>query len=387
MFVYSILVCYNKLGDFMDAVGIVCEYNPFHNGHKYQIDKIKEMFPDDVIIACISSSFCERGEVSILNKWDKTKIALENGIDIVIELPFVFSSQSADIFSFGALKILNNMGIKKLVFGSESNDLDTIKKIANLQVNNKSFDSLVKLEIDKGINYPTALSNVIKKHTNYKIDSPNDLLAISYVKEIIKNNYDIEPVAIKRTNNYHDKSYNTDIISASAVRELINEEKDISKYVPWDTKKYVIYKPDVFKLLKYKIISDKERLNSYQTVDEGIEGRIIKNINGANSLEELISLVKTKRYTYNKINRMFIHILTSFTKEEAKDLDVNYIRVLGLNNSGKKYLKSINANIITGYKNNNYKELAIEKRVTNIYSLIVNDNSLIKKEVEKPIIF
>ena len=373
----------------MDVIGIVCEYNPFHNGHKYQIDKIKKLYPDSIIIAVMSSNFCERGEVSVINKWDKTSIAIDNGVNLVIELPFVFSSQSADIFSFGALKILNYLKVKKIVFGSESNDISLLKDIASLQVNNKEFDSLVKEEIDSGVNYPTALSNVIKRKLGKSVNSPNDLLAISYIKEIIKNNYDIEAISIKRTNDYHSTDCNSDIISATAIRNLIKEDKNISKYIPWDINSYKIYKPGMFKLLKYKINIGRD-LNNIIDVSEGIDSRIIKYINISNSYDELINHVKTKRYTYNKLNRMFIHILTDLTCDDVKDIDINYIRVLGMNNTGSKYLKSISKScsvpIITRYKNNDYKELLIEQRVNNIYSIIVNDDSLIKKEIGKPII-
>ena len=106
----------------MDVIGIICEYNPFHNGHIYHINKIKEMYPDSIIVACISTSFTERGEISILNKWDKAKIALDNNVDLVVELPFVYSSQSADKFAYASLKILSSLGVNKIIFGSESND-------------------------------------------------------------------------------------------------------------------------------------------------------------------------------------------------------------------------------------------------------------------------
>ena len=223
----------------METIGIIAEYNPFHNGHIYHINKIKEMYPDSIIIAVISSSFLERGEISILNKWDKTKLCLENNIDIVIELPFVFSSQSADIFAKGALKILNNMHVNKIIFGSEINDINILYDIANKQINNKELDILVKKYLKEGLNYPTALSKALTNFTEYKIDTPNDLLAISYIKEIIKNNYNIEPISIKRTNNYHDKKINSNIISATAVRNLINNNKSIKKYVPKNTDKLI----------------------------------------------------------------------------------------------------------------------------------------------------
>lgn len=376
------------LGIFMNVIGIICEYNPFHNGHIYHINKIKEMYPDSILIACISSSFCERGEISIINKWDKTKIALENNIDLVVELPFVYSSQSADKFAYGALKILNNLNIQKLVFGSESNNIENLTKIANIELNNKEFDTKVKYYLDKGYNYPTSLSKSIKEFNLNSINSPNDLLGISYIKEIINNNYPIEPISIKRTNNYHGLDTNSNIISASSIRNLIKENKDISSYIP-NIENNIYKNIDIFKYLKYKILSS-DNLSIYQTVDEGLENRIINYINKSNSIEELINNIKTKRYTYNKLNRMFIHILTSLTKEEAK-IDIDYIRILGFNDIGRNYLKKLKNKtslpIYTNYKNINSKLFNIEKRITNIYSLLVNDESLIKKEFYKPLYF
>ena len=371
----------------MEIIGIVCEYNPFHQGHLYHIKKIKDMYKDSLIICVISSSFCERGEISVLNKWDKTCICLNNGIDIVIELPFVFSSQSADVFAKGAISILSKLNVSKIIFGSESNDIELLYNIANLQVNNKEFDSLVKKYLDKGNNYPTSLSLALKYFNIKKIDTPNDLLGISYIKEIIKNNYNIEPICIKRTNDYHGKDINNDIISASLIRQLIKEKKDITKYINYDDS--LIYKnTDYLDLLKYKVNTSND-LSIYQTVDEGIESRIIKYINISNTIEELVSSIKTKRYTYNKINRMLIHILTDFKKEDFIN-EITYIRILGFNMKGKLYLNNIKNNIniplVSNYKPNIDKNLDIEFKVTKIYSLIVKDNTLIKKELNKPII-
>lgn len=182
----------------MNIIGIIAEYNPFHNGHIYHINKIKELFPDSIIVLVTSTSFCERGEISIMNKWDKTKIALDNNIDLVIELPFVYSSQSADIFAKGAIKIMNELKVEKIVFGSELNNIKTLTEIAKTQINNKEFDNKVKTYLDSGTNYPTALSNALKDLKLPTIDTPNDLLAISYIKEILKTNSKIEPISIKK---------------------------------------------------------------------------------------------------------------------------------------------------------------------------------------------
>lgn len=374
----------------MKSIGIVVEYNPFHNGHLYQIKKIKEKYKDYVIIIVMTSSFTQRGNSSILNKLEKTKIALKYGIDLVIELPFPFSTQSADIFAHGSIKLLNELKIDTLIFGSESNDLDKLTTIAKIQLNNNEFNKEVKKYINEGVNYPTALNKAIKKLTNLEVNEANDLLGISYIKEIIKNNYKIKIDTIKRTNDFHDLKLNSKIVSASNIREKIKKRKRIKKYVPALSYKYLKNKKintNYFNYLKFQIISNIESLNKFQTVDEGIENRIKKYIFESNSLDEFINKIKTKRYTYNKINRMLTHILVGFTKEDAKKFnELTYIRVLGFSDLGKKYLNSIkketNLPIITTYIKDN-PLLSYEYKVSNIYN-IINEENIIEYKI-KPI--
>ncbi len=370
----------------MEVIGIICEYNPFHKGHIYHIKKIKELYPDSILVACISSNFTERGEVSVLNKWDKTDIALKNDIDLVVELPFIYATQSADKFAYAAVKILNELNVKKIVFGSECNDIEKLTEIANIQINNPEFDHLVKKYLDKGNNYPTSLSLALNKLKIEKINNPNDLLGISYIKEIIKNHYDITPITIKRSNNFHGNNEG-EILSASEIRSLLNQKKSVQDYINYDES--ILYKnTNYFNLLKYEINNHFETLNEIEAIDEGIESRLLKYINCTDSLESFISKIKTKRYTYNKINRMLIHIITNFKSKDA-NLAIDYIRILGFNNKGKSYLNTIKKEtsipLITKYKDIDSKLLEKEKRANNIYSLIVNDNSLIEKELNKPI--
>ena len=167
----------------MTIIGIVAEYNPFHNGHLYQINKIKELYKDSLIIVVSSSSFTQRGELSIINKFDKSKIAINNGVDLFIELPYIYSTQGSDIFAKYSLEILNNFNIDYLCFGTERDNIDDLIKSANIQINNKDFDKKVKENMDKGVNYPTALNNALKDLGGTVIDTPNDLLALSYIKE------------------------------------------------------------------------------------------------------------------------------------------------------------------------------------------------------------
>ena len=375
----------------MKVIGIIAEYNPFHNGHLYQINKIKELYPDSVVIAVVSSSFTQRGDISILNKWDKTKICLDNGIDIVIELPFVFATQSSDIFGTGAVKLLEELKIDTLVFGTETENIEWLKEVADLQLNNKEYNKKVKYYTGTGLNYPTSTNKAIYDLTGHKVDSPNDLLALSYIKQIKKDNKNIDIINIKRTIDYHTKEVDDNITSASNIRNKYINNENISHLIPYyNNNLYKITMNNLYPYLKYKILSESNTLNIYQTVDEGIENRIIKYINESNNYEELINKIKTKRYTYNKISRMLLHILTNFTKEETKYLDIEYIRILGFTSKGKEYLnkikKQINIPLITGYKKNISKVLDIELRITKIYSLVTNKD-LIKEEYRnKPII-
>ena len=375
----------------MKSVGIICEYNPFHNGHLYHLNKIKELFKDYRIILVMSGNYTERGETSILDKWDKTDIALNYGVDLVVELPFVFASQSADLFAHGAIQILNELKVEYLVFGSETNDIEKLKEMAKIQVNNNKFDSLVTKYLDEGINYPTALSKAIFALTNKKISKPNDILGVTYIKEILKQKANIKPMCIKRNDNYNCKELSDFLSSATSIRHAILNNVDISSEVPERTnyflKQKLHFTNEYFPYIKYAVMTNFNNLNMFQTVDEGIDSRIRKYIIGSTSLDELILKIKTKRYTYNKLNRMFTHIMCHFTKEEAAMFkDIEYIRVLGFNYNGRQYLNTIKKDLkvplITNFSDIKSKMLDIEFRTTCVYACILDENEK-KKEIEK----
>ena len=377
----------------MINIGIICEYNPFHNGHIYHINKIKEMYPDSRIILVMSGNFLQRGDVSLINKWDKTHIALDY-VDLVVELPFVFSTQGADKFAHGAIQTLDYLGVDKLVFGSECNDISFLKKMASIQLNSVDYNSLVKKYIDEGKNYPTAMSIALKDNGGELIDSPNDILGLCYIKEIINLNSSIEPVCIKRTSDYHSSELNS-ICSASAIREAIQNNKDISSYVPSKCLDFInknCIVDNYFSFLKYKIVTCND-LSKFVTVDDGINYRIKKYIYSCNSLDELINCVKTKRYTYNRVKRALLHILCDFTDYENNLCsDIHYIRVLGFNSIGQDFLKDIKKHcdvpIISNFSSLKDIMLDIEFRSTCIYSLgFKNGVDIINSEFKnKPII-
>ena len=368
------------------VVGIVCEYNPFHNGHLYQINKIKKKYDNPIIIACLSSTFTQRGELSVLNKWEKTKVALENGIDIVIELPYVYATQSSDIFASYSVSLLSKLYVDVLCFGSEREDIESIKKAARYQVEDINFDIITKKYLNEGISYPTALNKALNELCNISITKPNDLLALSYLKEIYRNGYFMDIYNIKRTSNYHDLDSNAKVVSASNIRTRLLNKQNIKDKVPnnvYELLKDKVLETKYFEYLKYKILTE-EDLEKYVDVDEGLNARIKKAILKSNSLDELIKNIKTKRYTYNKISRMLNHIFCSFTKEDNKKVRyLEYIRILGFTDKGRNYLNEIKSEItlpILNKYNTKYDALRIEKRITELYSYIYEDIN--KQEIQ-----
>ena len=370
------------------AVGIIAEYNPFHNGHLYHLEKVKEMFKDEEIVLVMSGNFTERGEASIIDKWSKKDIALKSGIDLVIELPYAFATDSADYFAYAAVTILEKLNVEQFVFGSETNDINIFYEIADIQINNEMFDPLAKIYMKMGENYPTALSKALFDLTNKKVNLPNDLLGISYVKTILKNNYKIKPICIKRENDYNSKELTDSISSATSIREAIKENKDISSYVPEYVLPYlnnIHLNEEYFKFLKYKIMLEDD-LSIYHGVDEGIDSKIKKVIKDATTYDELINKIKSKRYTYSKISRMLNHILCGYTKDIKNSCkDIEYIRVLGFNKKGRNYLnkikKDVDIPIISNYSKNKSTMIELEFKSTIAYSSILNEEEK-KKFIE-----
>ncbi len=357
-------------------VGVIAEYNPFHNGHLYHLKKVKEMFPNSNLILILIGNFTQRGEASIINKWDKAKVALEYGYDLVVELPFIFATQAASIYAKGSIDILNSLNCNYLVFGSESDDINTLNELATLTYDNKDYEDLVKKYNSLGINYPSACSLALKDISGKLINKPNDVLGLEYIKQIKKTNSKIVPICIKRTNEYHEIKITNTIASASSIRKNLNDKNSIKKVMPESIIKYIsdINHDKYFNLLKYEILSS-DNLNCYLGVNEGIENKLKKEIIHSKDLNEFILRVKSKRYSYNNISRMLLHIVCKIKKED-NDLNLKYIRVLGLSDNGKKILKkskkNINIPIITKYKKEYNKLFKNDYKANLIYSLIAN---------------
>ena len=368
----------------MKIVGVIAEFNPFHNGHLYLFNNMKKMFPDAVYILIMSGNFTQRGEPSILDKRSKTEIALKTGFDLVVELPFPFATASSEIFAEGAIELAHALGVTDLLFGSESDDLTYLNEMIDIELYNSSFDPLVRVYLASGLNYPTARSQAFNDITGKSIKLPNDIIASSYLKAIKKNNYNIKAHSIKRTNDYNSNYLEENISSASSIRKALLDGKDITKQVPSfvipyleDIKDSVITTNSYFKYLKYKLITDNND-NTYPSLDKGLLNKLKKNIAKVSSYDELINSVKTKNITYRKIARGLLYYLCDFTIDSKEKMsNITYIRILGLSNKGRCYLNRIKKDcslpIISKFTREKDDMLALEYKTTIIYSLEYNN--------------
>jgi len=379
--------------------GLIVEYNPLHNGHIYHINKAKELIDPTITIAVMSGNFTQRGEPAIVDKFIRTKHALHHGIDLVVELPFLFATQSADYFSRGALYLLNQLQCNHLVFGSETKDFHQSLPIVKEIVKHKDiFDQHVNKIMASGTtNYPNACNQALKKLGFMNISSPNDLLGYSYMKEIVSNQYEITPHSILRTHPYHDISLQKNITSASGIRHSLLQEINMSMYTPMynELQADLYYLENYFDLLKYRLLTvSKEHLATIHLINEGIENKMIAEIINASTMEEFINTMTCKRYTRVRIQRTILYILLDITKDAIKDISLpSYIRVLGMSQSGKKYLHTMKHHtsipIITRFAQIQDPLLAIEYKATCLYHSILKDpkrNNKIKEEFQQPVI-
>lgn len=352
----------------MKICGIVAEYNPFHNGHLYHIQKTKEQTNCEAIVCVMSGNFIQRGLPALFDKWTRTKMAIQNGVDLVIELPVCYATSSAEYFAQGSISLLDKLGvIDCLSFGNSCNDIKILKRIANvLYLEPDAFKKELQKEIKKGISYPVARSNALtsflKKEFDEKVlaeillDS-NNILGIEYLKALLYCNSSIEPYAIERKGGSYNSVYiDGNTCSATAIREMLytNNTEKLQDVMPSSS----------FNLMNGEILSGKSpmfidnfekeilyeirklsnsSLQNIADVSEGIENVIRKASSECNNIDALIENIKSKRYTRSRIQRILIHILLGITKADAEDYKHNpqYIRVLGFSKTGEKILSKI----------------------------------------------
>ena len=362
----------------MKVTGIIAEYNPFHNGHKYHIDKARELTNPDVLVCVCSGNYNQRGDISIIDKFTKTKAALENGVDLVLELPYIYTTQNAYVFGSNAVNILNRVKADYLVFGSETNNLKELEKYANLEVDVTRLKELMH----DGNSYPKAYG--LLAGSLY----PNDILAVTYLKAL--KNTNIKPISIQRTNEY--LSEDMDIIaSASAIRKAIKENKDCSLATPIKIDNPV-FNEDLYPYLRNLLFtSSRKDLQQIFMVSEGIENMLIENAIKYDNYEDFINNSVSRRYTRSRIQRITLQIMNQIKKEDVSNLpETDYVRVLGFNSKGQELLKSLKeeANLITLFKNIPVSYKDIEWKASLIYSSILNNQEeYLKQELKGPLIY
>lgn len=388
------------------VLGIIAEYNPFHNGHLYHLQKSLHDTGSSYSIAVISGNFTQRGSTSLVDKWTKTEIALKNGIDLVIELPLLYSISSAENFAEGTIKIFDSLKVVDYIsFGSESGDISTLNTVADILYKEpREYKNILSHELGKGLSFPKARENAllmylkdIRKFSSV-LSSPNNILGIEYLKALKKHKSNITPVTVERfDSNYNDTSYTGNIASATAIRNIVkNGSFDIlRKVVPKSTYSILldnvkighiipdlsVFEREIIYLLRKMSIAEIAELPD---VGEGLENAIKNTANSCNSIVEFLNIIKSKRYTNTRLQRILLYTLLGITKKDialSKKL-TPYIRVLGFNDKGKYLISEISkANpkleIITSVKkymdtsNNKNSKYMLEKDIwaTNVYTI------------------
>ena len=335
----------------MQLCGIICEFNPFHNGHEYLIKQAKKL-TDSKIVCLMSGNFVQRGDPAFQEKYERAKNAISCGADVVLELPTIYAVSNAENFAYGSIKTFKALNTKYLAFGIENTELEILQKIANIKFQNSiSFQNSFKNEIENGINYNTALKRAIAKELNYEniteiLNKPNNILAIEYLTAIKKLDAKITPIAIKRIDN----GYNSNIalnsyLSASGIREIILDGGNASKFIPAETNLenyFNLSYNQIFETISILTIRNNEpkELEKYYDYNEGIEYRIKKFANQSATLDELTSLVATPRYRVSRVKKLLLYPLLGITKqvEILAKKSKAVAKVLAIKKSCKEFL-------------------------------------------------
>lgn len=358
----------------MKALGIVSEYNPFHNGHKYHLNRSLELSGADILIVVMSGNFTERGEAAIENKYERSKIACENGANLVLELPLIYATQNAGDFARGGIGILEGMGCDFISFGVEDPNeiLDLSRFISS---NGILIEEEIKTYVKEGLSYPKARENVIINKLGDKyseiLKKPNNILAIEY----LNNMKESKPIFVKRNFVGHNEEYNKTYASGSYIRKLISQNSDYSQFIPYDyTFKNTNFDQMLFEELRTIILKEDELyLNSIYGAEEGLGDILKKNVRYYNSYSDVIASLKSKRYTETRVRRVILNTILGIRKEDILNLPL-YGRVLAFDEKGKAYLNELKKTdnkfpIITNI--NKVKDEGIKKSLK--YDILGND--------------
>ena len=364
----------------MKISAIIAEYNPFHNGHLYHLNKTKTELKPDITIAIMSGNFVQRGKMAVIPKDIRAKIAIENGFDIVIELPTLYAINNAEYFSFGAINLIKNIPNTTLSFGSECGDINKLTKIANL-TKTEEYNKLLKQNLTNN-SYAVSSVNALNTLAN-NFSGSNNILAIEYLKAIENFGNKITPYTIKRIDNYNDINIKNEFISASAIRDLKNKEY-ATNYMPknsFDALDFKINNKAYEDFVLSTIFNIKnEELKNILDVSEGLENRIKDAINKTNNFEDFIKEISTKRYSNSRINRILLNAVLDIKKDDYLNYNLDYASVLAIKKSKINMLGYLNnyTKIITKYADtklltNKEKQIYdIDIKANKLYSIVNN---------------
>ena len=402
------------LGGHMKVVGLITEYNPFHNGHKFHLEKSKKLSGASHTIAVMSGNFLQRGEPALLDKWERAKIAIKEGVDLVIELPIVFSCNSAEFFAYGSLRLLNSLNIVDYIcFGSEHGEIKELDIVSEILTNEPlEFKNSLKAWLDKGLTFPIARQRALNEYLDKDfadtsiLNSPNNILAVEYLKALKLLKSRISPLTFKRFKaDYNSTEIKGEICSATAIRNLLMKDwKDLNilkTVVPSNSYEIIknaieegkgpVFAKDLEQIIFYKLrsipIND---LKNIHDINEGLENRLKRGAMISTTYSDLIEFLKTKRYTRTRLQRIIIKTIIGITKDDVtaslKKKEPEYIRVLGFTDKGADLLKRIKNStsipIITNLKRYTPQEelgkrmVELDTMGTDIYALLYKNSNL-----------
>lgn len=389
----------------MGHIGIIAEYNPFHNGHAYQINQVKKLFPDKSIIICMSGNYVQRGEPAVFPMSLRTECALSGGADLILELPSIYSSASSELFATAGVLTLSNTGlVDTLCFGAECDNIEALTSLADFFINeSENYKALLKDNLSKGQAFPMARANAaatcLEDTTILDIlHRPNNILAIEYIKAIMKYNLPIKPLVIKRTSDNHDSiSLLYEHCSSSAIRNTLYTDDNISisqlnKYMPetvFNTLKTSslskpIFFDDYYSFLSYRLLTESSKLSDYYEMSEELANRINNISILPGSLNELIDMLSGKQITNSRIRRALINIVLGRSKEQINKLSrqapIKYIRILGVKQESTSLIKEMNTKCELPIINKTaYCNKKLSKDELELFNIDVFENNLYRQ--------
>ncbi|QKS71539.1 nucleotidyltransferase [Paenalkalicoccus suaedae] len=388
----------------MKSVGVIVEYNPFHNGHLYHLKQSKRIAQAEVVVAVMSGNFLQRGEPAFVHKWSRTNMALKAGADVVIELPYMYAVQKAEFFAQGAVDLLSALQVDALCFGSESGDIHSFTHTYEwMKKHELTIQHTLKKEISLGVSYPEAMARAYKSlpdETNVlPLDKPNNILGYHYVKAALDKKHPIELHTIARSvADYHDEELpaQESIASATSIRKSIisGELASIQHYMPqssYEELQHYLQSEGTFhtwenyySLLRYRILtSSVEELRDIYECVEGLEYRLKKAASSALTFESFIEQLKTKRYTRTRLQRMLSHILLNVKKRDMDELlapdSPPYLRILGMSQTGRTFLhqrkKKLTVPLLTkatGGASDNHPALVLDELAATVHQSVLS---------------